>query len=340
VDSYPVLVEEVSFPGPTGAGAGSVRARLYHPVGVAHPSAMVVVHGVHRLGMDEPRLMRLAMALARHGYLVMTPQVEELADYNITKDSAAVIGASVQELARRSGAERVGLLGLSFAGGMALIAASDPAVGRELSVVAAIGAHNDLRRVLDFYETDEARAPDGTVLHLKAHEYGSLVVAYSHAAAFFAPEDVEAARLALRLLLREDLPGAETAAGKLSPAGRALMARLFAHDTKALTEQTRRGLDAAEPELEAASPHFYLARLHVPVMLLHGVGDSVVPPTETLWLEHDLRAEAPGMLRAALISGAIGHVELDRTGWRERWQLVEWVREMLRLVDQWSAERG
>jgi len=43
-----------------------------------------------------------------------------------------------------------------------------------------------------------------------------------------------------------------------------------------------------QPELQAASPHYYLARVHVPVLLLHGSTDNVVPPTETLWLEHDL----------------------------------------------------
>ena len=145
---------------------------------------MVVIHGVHHLGMNEPRLMRFAHALASHGYLVLTPQVDELADYSITKDSAVVIGDAVHELVRRSGAPKVGLLGLSYAGGMSLIAASDPAVGQQLSAVIAIGAHDDLRRVLDFYETDQARAPDGTVLHMKAHEYGQLVVVYYYASAF------------------------------------------------------------------------------------------------------------------------------------------------------------
>ena len=173
VDTNPVAEEVITFPSLTPTQARSSSGRLYHPIGIAHPSPVVVIHGVHHLGMNEPRLMRFAHALASHGYLVLTPQVDELADYSITKNSAVVIGDSVHELVRRSGAPKVGLLGLSFAGGMALIAASDPAVGQQLSAVIAIGAHDDLRRVLDFYETDEARAPDGTVLHMKAHEYGS-----------------------------------------------------------------------------------------------------------------------------------------------------------------------
>jgi pimeloyl-ACP methyl ester carboxylesterase len=309
---------------------------MYHPIGIAHPSPLVVIHGVHHLGMDEPRLRRFARALAGHGYLVLTPQVDELADYSITRNSAVVIGDAVHELARRSGAPKVGLLGLSFAGGMALIAASDQAVAQQLSVVVAIGAHDDLHRVLDFLETDETPAPGGSVFKLTAHEYGSLVVAYSHASAYFSPADAPQARLALHALLSEDLSQAHAEAAKLSPQGQTRMAQLFAHDTKSLIADTQRGLAAAQPELDAASPHFYLSRLHVPVMLLHGATDNVVPPTETLWLERDM---PPGVLKAALISPAIGHVEVGGASWMDRWRLIQWMAQMLGLLDTSSAER-
>ncbi len=331
-DANPVMEEEITFPSTV-----TERARIFHPIGIAHPSPVVVVPGVHHLGMEEPRLRRFARALASHGYLVLTPQIDDLTDYNITRESATVIGDAVHELARRSGAPKVGLLGLSFAGGMALIAASDPSVGQQLSGVIAIGAHDDLNRVLDFFETDETHAPDGTVLKMKAHEYGSLVTAYSHASAFFAPEDVAQARITLRALLWEHLPEAHADAVKLSPAGQARMALLFAHNTKSLVPDTRRVLAAVRPELDAASPHYYIARVHVPVLLLHGSADNVVPPTETLWLERDL---PPGVLRAALISPAIGHVEVGGANTLDKLRLVHWMEQMLELLDTSSAERG
>jgi pimeloyl-ACP methyl ester carboxylesterase len=332
IDTNPVVEEEITFPSLT-----TTRARIYHPIGIAHPSPLVVIHGVHHLGMDEPRLQRFARALASHGYLVLTPQVDELADYSITKDSAVVIGDAVHELVKRSGAPKVGLLGLSFAGGMALIASSDPAVAQQLSAVIAIGAHDDLRRVLDFYESDQTRSPDGAMLKLKAHEYGQLVVVYSHASAFFSPADVPQARLTLRSLLWENLPLAHAEAAKLSPQGQQRMAQLFAHDTKSLDADIQRGLSAVQPELNAASPHFYLSHVHVPVLLLHGAGDNVVPPTETLWLARDL---PPGELKGVLITPAIGHVELSGTSWRDRWRLIQWIEQMLGLLDTASAERG
>ena len=329
-DANPVIEETTSF----ASGDGRRAARLYLPVGISDPAPVVVVHGVHRLGMEEPRLRRFARALASHGYLVMTPQVDELADYNVERHSAVVIGDAVKDLAARTGSAKVGLLGLSFAGGMSLIAAADPTVQIKLDCVVAIGAHDDLGRVLHFFNTDEAVAPDGRVLKMKAHEYGALVTAYSHASAFFSPEDVPQARVTLRTLLWERVTAAHQEAAKLSPAGQARMAELFAHDTKSLVGDTERGLAAVQPELDAASPHYYLDRVHVPVYLLHGAGDNVVPPTETLWLQKDLPA---GVARGVLISRAIGHVEVGGSNWVDQWRLIDWMAGMMDALDATPA---
>lgn len=312
-------------------------ARIYHPVGVTHPSPVVVVHGVHHLGMEEPRLKRFARALASHGYLVMTPQVDPLADYNVEKGSAVIIGDAVHELARRSGSPKVGLLGLSFAGGMSLIAASDPAVAGQLSAVVAVGAHDNLERVLRYYETDHTAGPNGEPFTPKAHEYGSLVTAYSHVPLYFSAADVPQARVVLRTLLWEHVDQAKEEAKKLSPAGQARMAELFAHDTKSLVADTDKALAQVRPELIAASPSTYAARIHVPVYLLHGAEDNVVPPTETLWLEHDL---PKGVVKEALVTKAIGHVEVDGSSWKEQWKLIHWMEQMLAALSKATAARG
>lgn len=333
LDTNPVVEEETTFVS-TGL---NVRARIYHPIGIAHPSPLVVAHGVHHLGIDEPRLRNFARTLAAHGYLVMTPQLDSLADYRISVDSVAVIGDAVHELARRSGAPRVGLLGISFAGGLALIAAADESVQQQLSVIIAIGAHDDLGRVLAFYENDETGAPDGSVLKMKAHEYGSLVTAYGYVSKYFSRRDAPRAERALRALLWEDLPRAHAEAAKLSRPGRARMALLFAHDTKSLVPDTQRALVDANVSLIAGSPSHYLRDLHVPVMLLHGAADNVVPPTETLWLAHDL---PPGVLKAALISPVISHVDMGNATAMDDLRLIHFMQQMLAMLDTASAERG
>src|SRR3981189_2548534 len=70
-ETYAVNSQEITFP----RKSGPVRERLYLPGGVAHPPGMVVAHGIHHLGIDEPRLMSFARAAAGGGFAVLTPQL-------------------------------------------------------------------------------------------------------------------------------------------------------------------------------------------------------------------------------------------------------------------------
>jgi len=326
----PVDVQDAPF---TVNGAAN-PARLYVPRGVANAPAIVVVHGVHHLGMDEPRLVNFARTLASHGFLVMTPEVADLADYRVTPQSIDVIGEAAHALKVRSGAKHVGVLGLSFAGGLALMAADDPRYAPDIAWVAAVGAHDDLQRVLEFYATNQIEAPDGTIKKMKAHEYGCLVVVYEHPGLFFEPQDVETARKALRYQLWEDMAKAKAEAAKLSPDGQRKMDLLLEHRTGILAPEILANIAKHSAEMAAVSPHGHVANVRVPVFLLAGSADNVIPPTETLWLERDL---PPGTVRECLISPVVSHVELEsKPTLKNRLELVHFMTELLNEADRSS----
>src|SRR5882757_8128455 len=56
----PISTEDIQF----DTAVGTVKGRLYLPVNRPNAPAMVVLHGVHYLGIDEPRLESFAAALA------------------------------------------------------------------------------------------------------------------------------------------------------------------------------------------------------------------------------------------------------------------------------------
>ncbi|MBV8205569.1 MAG: alpha/beta hydrolase, partial [Acidobacteria bacterium] len=182
---------------------GEAPARLYLPKNVASAPGIVVLHGIHHLGIGEPRLVNFARVMAASGFVVLTPELAAVADYRIEPSAIAIIGASARRLATEMQVPRVGVLGLSFAGGLALMAAADPQWSQSIAWVAAIGAHHDLGRVVKFLVTGSAPRPDGSVLHLAAHEYGALITVYDRPEDFFSPADAPAARESLRLLLWE-----------------------------------------------------------------------------------------------------------------------------------------
>lgn len=304
---------------------GGTPARRYVPRGVEKPPAMVLVHGVHHLGIEEPRLKRFAEAIAGTGIEVLTPEVKELAGYRIVGSAIDTIGTAAHALRERAG-RPVGVMGLSFAGGLALLAAADPRFAGDVSFVTAVGAHDDLPRVLRFFATDQIERPDGSIETLKAHDYGALVFVAAHPESFFDAAEAPLARDALVRWLEDDAAGARATAARLGPSSRERVEGLFERRVAPMTRDLLAAVEALAPSMAAASPHGRLGAIQVPCFLLHGAGDNVIPATETLWLARDL---PPGAARAVLVSPAIVHVELGKVSSRDRWDLVHFLAGVL-----------
>jgi dienelactone hydrolase len=320
--------------GTTGTPHGLLRYRLYVPQDVKNPGGVVLLHGVHHLGIEDPRMWSLARALAGAGVLVMTPELQDLADYRVTARTIDVIGDSAVALSHRM-QRKVGVIGLSFAGGLSLLAAAQPAYAPKIGFVMAIGAHDDMGRVARFFAANVIARPDGTESSLAAHEYGVLVLAYAHLEDFFAPQDMPAAREALRQWLWEQ-PDAMKAAAALSPAGRKEFDELL-HHRDLLRDALLQEITLHKDEMEAVSPHGHLAALHAPVYLLHGAGDTVIPASETLWLAKDV---PPQDLKASLVSQALVHVDMGgKIRWQDQWQLVDFMAQVLDATDKLQAVR-
>src|SRR6185312_15517864 len=109
---------------------GELRARLYVPHG-ASDRAMLLVPGVHAAGVDEPRLVQFARDLASVRHTVLTAELIDLTQYRITQRSTdmiedAALWLSNQPALAKDG--RVGMMGISFAGGLSIVAASRPSL--------------------------------------------------------------------------------------------------------------------------------------------------------------------------------------------------------------------
>jgi dienelactone hydrolase len=316
-----VTEERTSFTTPEGR---TVAARWYFPASRrrGETPGVVMVHGVHNKGIDEPRLERFARAVAGAGVAVMTPSVEELSDYHVSPRSIDTVGAAVGVLQSRLGGAKVGVMGMSFGGGIALLTAADARFADRVAFVVAIGAHDDLARVSRFFATSRIELPDGTTKDQHAHDYGAMVLVYTHVADFFPADDVPAASDAIRYWLSDERTLARKSAEVLSPASKAKMEKLFAADVPSVQGDLLGEVDRHAAEMAAVSPHGRLAGLRAHVYLLHGGGDSVIPASETLWLAKDV---PPSTLRQVLVSPAIVHVELDKPSVRDQWDLVHFM---------------
>ncbi len=113
----------------------------------------------------------------------------------------------------------------------------------------------------------------------------------------------------------------------MTPAGQAFMLSLISEHEAEAKKILLANLDKHRDEAAQVSPGPQLYRLHVPVLLLHGAGDNVIPPSETLWLAKDI---PPANLRAVLISPAISHVELGKGATlMDKYRLVHFIVQLL-----------
>jgi len=291
---------------------------------------VVLVHGVHAGGIDEARLRAFAEAMASAGIAVLTPEIPDLTEYRVEPATIERIGEAARALADRMGRERVGVVGISFSGGLALMAAARDAGGGAIGMVLSLGGHHDLLRTARFYVGEQVEGPGGTVEDTEPHPYGAGVLIYAYADELFPPEDAERARDILRTLLHERWREARARVGELSAEGQVrLRAVLWSDDEHrdALGRELIEVLEQHREELAAVSPRGSLAELDVPVYLMHGADDPVVPSTETLWLAEEI---PDGALEAALVTDVLRHAEYEREPTlAERWDLVHFMARVL-----------
>ncbi len=321
IAAMPVTTRTLTIP----STAGIVQARLYTPTPAPNAPGLVLIPGIHYLGMDEPRLMAFARSMSACGLRVLTPELPDSRDYRIQPSDVQAIGDSVQWMQNTTG-RPVGLVGLSFSGGLALMAAARLPFSNEVSFVFSVGAHDDLFRVAAFYATESDPVPDGNVERAKPNNYGPWVLEYEYLEDFVPQADVAAIRPVLRARLYENAALEKQLLARLTEAQKAEYERLLDPKQEDVALFTSDKKHAAE--MAAVSPHGHLVGLHVPVYLLHGRGDTLIPFAEAEWLAEDL---PHGTLKGMLISPLIGHVTANTgkpSAW-DQWRLIHLLAEVL-----------
>lgn len=299
---------------------GELRARLYVPRG-GSDRAMLLVPGVHAAGVDEPRLVQFARDLASVRHTVLTAELIDLTKYQITPRTTDMIeDAALWLSAQRNLAKdgRVGMMGISFAGGLSIIAASRPSLQDRAAFVMSFGGHGDLARTLRYLCTGVQA--DGQ--HRPPHDYGVVIILLSVADQVVPPDQVEPLRNVILTYLdasRLDLVDkneswntyqrARAMTASLPEPSKTLMGYVNDRDVAhlgpiLLPHVTKLGDDRMLSPAREAAPR-------APVYLLHGTDDNVIPAIESDLLADTLRRR--GVTVHQLATPLITHAEVDRS---------------------------
>lgn len=322
---------------------GPIRARLYEPARRPRRTVLLV-SGLHPAGINEPRLVSLARQLAASGLAVVTPDLPELSRFEIAPTLTDEIEQSALWLANRSelsGGRRIGLLGISFSGGLAIVAAGRADLERRVAYTFAYGGYDDLPRVLRYLCTggEPSLRPGEPAAVPPPHDYGVAVVLLNVADRLVPADQVGPLRDMVRRYLwasaLDSVDHADAApefaalrdvAARL-PEPSATLLRLV--DDRDVVDLGRRLLPVVD-ELGRA-PALSVSRSPkptAPVFLLHGTDDNVIPPEESEFLARDLAGQTPVRL---LLSDAVSHAEADRPlGALSVWRLASFWGDLLR----------
>ncbi len=294
--------------------------------------------GVNALGIDEPRLRRFAADIARSGTPVLTPELPDLREYLVTAqltddiEDAALALLDADDVPSRDG--RIGLLGISFSGGLAVVAAGRPTLRDRVAFVFTFGAHANLPRVSRYLSTGVL--PDGSVL--PPHDYGGVILLTNLADQVVPPAQVEPLRTAINRFLyashvamfdekeaARQFGEAQRLAAELPAEAARLMHLVNTRDVDALGAVLLPHVDAGQADA-ALSPD-QSPPPPAPVYLLHSAGDTVIPTSEALALAAHLTAR--GTPARVLVTPVLGHAELQlRLGARDVWDLLRFWSDM------------
>jgi dienelactone hydrolase len=298
--------------------------------------AMLLVFGVNNLGRNHPAIERVAEALARTGVAVLVPDSRTLLEGRLEVGEIGGVVHAFQLLAARPEVdrERLGIVGFSVGGSLALLAAADPDIASSVRWVNAFGAYADATTYLAAVAAHAYVGPDGSSV-----PWTPTPLAREVFLRFMLDQVDDAAdRRALDNALGPAVlageragPDAELRGSLSTSAGRTVHDLLTAVSLDDASESIEDLPAAGAAFIDAISPMRRLAGLEADVHLMHETEDHHVPYVESRALAAAL--EARGQLAAHTEFRLFDHVQPDDldllAAAPELWRLLLHVRTLM-----------
>ncbi len=309
---------------------------LYRP-GDTALAALVLVPGAAPEGKDDPRLVAVAMSLARVRFLVLVPEIANLRDLEVRPADAGAVADALRHLAARPDAPpgARGLVAISYAAGPAVLAALEPDLGAQVDFLVAVGGYYDIEALVTFFTTGRYRtAPDRPWQAATPNPYGRWIFLRGNAGRLEVSRDRALLREMARRKLNDLAAPIDDLAARLGPEGRSVHALLQNRDPEAvpgliarLPPDVRRDMRGLDPKRRD------LSTLGADAILIHGRDDAVIPYTESLALAAAL---GPERTHLTLVDN-LAHVDLGPADALDALRLWRAAYRVLSLRDAGSA---
>lgn len=312
----------------TYRAAGRARlADIYEPkqpVG----AGLVLVPGFTPQGKDDTRVVDLALSLARARFLVLVPNVAGSRELRIRIEDAETIADAAAYLTREGGpaaAEGVGVVAISYAVGLAILATREPNASENIRFLVGLGGYYDTAAMIAFMTTGRFREPSETAWRIaRPNPTAKWIFLASNTDVLSDPEDRRAlSDIAARRLADPAAPLGDLVA-RLGAEGRSVFELLGNTNPELVAELITKLPVAMQGRMARLSPSRYdLSNLEGHLVLIHGRADTMIPYTESLAL-----AAAVPRTQLFVIDG-FSHIDPSEIGLLARLQLIDAIQAVL-----------
>ena len=305
------------------------QADLYRP-GNTIRAGIILVPGAADTGKDDPRLVAFAGTLARAQFAVLVPDLVSLRRLELGQTNVHDLADAISYFSTRTELNgRLGIAAMSYAVGLAILAALEPRVEDKVQFIVGVGGYYDLAQVVTFFTTGffrDCTNRESEWQFMEPNPYGKWVFILSHAGRIQNSFDRELLQRIARTKLENPAASIDRWADELGPEGRAYFALLTNQDPDrvlALLEGLPTPIKAEFDSLNL--PRQDLSKLRAKLLLFHGRDDDIIPYTESVAL-----AATAGKKAQLVLVRALAHVDVQGIGFRDRLRLWYGIDKILR----------
>jgi hypothetical protein len=130
-----------------------LTAFVYQKVDGKPHGTILAVHGMSVMGNRDPRFVNVCKALARCGYVVVSPLYPEIEEFLIKEETVYAISKTIQCLTENTvlcPSGKISIFSASFSAGMSIIAATQPETRELVKSICAIGTYCNVETSMEF----------------------------------------------------------------------------------------------------------------------------------------------------------------------------------------------
>lgn len=259
------------------------KSKIYRTKKILKKEKIIfLAHGMSGFGIDDDRLFELARNISSLGFVVITPELEEIKSLKIQKETVLNIKDCFLAIEKLFPNSEIGFFSVSFSAGIGLVSFSDPEISTKIKSILAVGPFFDLANTLEF-----------VVENFEKDDYGAYICFYNFFDSYFKGENLKKFFYAKAFdngikRIGTSLELSPLIYGKLKKSEKEIE-HTIRHNKIFRKEITSKIISKNFHLTERISPKYFVLNTRADLNLIHGKNDLVIPETETKNLSNLLK---------------------------------------------------